>query len=80
MEEREDLETPLFIQSSMFAGISLTPGPVPGSQCMCPLGDAHSQSGVETGPCGEPWGSRNHTGLRLRHVREGFLEEERERQ
>lgn len=31
-EEREGLETPLFIHLSVFMGFSLAPGPVPGSQ------------------------------------------------
>lgn len=68
-EEREGLETPLFIHLSVFMGFSLAPGPVPGSQ----HADTQecSQFGMET----EPWGSKKHTGLRLGHVREGFLEE-----
>lgn len=32
MEERDGLETPLFIHLSMLVGISLAPDPVPGSQ------------------------------------------------
>lgn len=32
MEEREGLETPLFIHLSMLMGISLAPGPVPGRE------------------------------------------------
>lgn len=35
---------------------------------------------METGLCGELWESRKHSGLRLGNVREGFPEEERERQ
>lgn len=48
----------------------------------CPDLGKCSQSGVETrletGLCREPWGFRKHIGLRLGHVREGFLEEGRE--
>ena len=41
LEKRENLETPVFMHSSMFAGIFLAPGPVLGSQHSQPLGDTH---------------------------------------
>ena len=50
LEKRENLETPVFMHSSMFAGIFLAPGPVLAASGR----HSPSQSGVETGLCGEP--------------------------
>lgn len=69
-EERNGLEPPLCIHLSVFVGFSFMLGPVPGSQ------HADTQEGFPVWGGDRTMGIQEaHTGLRLGHIREGFLEE-----